>query len=121
MKEQIKPIKDFPKYFISNLGNIYTEYWGTRKLLKPRYHKSGYLYAGIYRKLPNGKSERKWLRIHRLVYQHFIGELDTKLQINHINHNKQDNRVQNLEQVTAKENIRKYWKKRREDEKNKTR
>jgi hypothetical protein len=121
MKEEIKPIKGFPGYFISNLGHIYTEYRGTgRKQLKLHNHHSGYNYANIYKK-GNGVSERYYIRVHRLVYSHFIGKLDDKLCIDHIDGNKKNNHSTNLQQITVKENIRKYWKKRRENEKNKVR
>jgi len=122
MNEQIKPIEEYPGYFVSNLGKIYTEFRGTkRKELKPHKHKSGYLYANIYRKTDEGERTRHYLRIHRLVYSHFIGDLRDDLTINHIDHIKTNNHFSNLEQITMKENIRKYWKQRRENEKNKAR
>lgn len=117
-QEEIKPIEGFPNYFISNTGKIYTEYLGERKVLKPRNHKTGYKYAGIYIR-ENDKSKRYWLRIHRLVYSHFVGKLNNDLCINHIDANKGNNHYSNLEQITYKENIQKYWKQRKENEKNK--
>ena len=55
----------------------------------------------------NGKSNTK--RVHRLVANAFLGE--SELQIDHIDGNKQNNRLDNLEYVTAKENTNRAWNK----------
>ena len=60
---------------------------------------SGYLFV----KLTNDK-EHKVLYVHRLVYMTFIGSIPKGMQINHINHNKYDNRIENLEILTPSEN-----------------
>lgn len=54
----------------------------------------------------NGKSNTK--RVHRLVAIAFLGE--NNLQIDHIDGNKQNNCVENLEYVTPKENTQRAWK-----------
>ena len=45
-------------------------------------------------------------RIHRLILECFVGLSD--LVVDHLNGNKQDNRLQNLEYITSKENTRRY-------------
>lgn len=55
----------------------------------------------------NGKSNTK--RVHRLVAEAFLGE--SNLQIDHIDGNKQNNNLSNLEYVTPKENTNRAWRK----------
>ena len=42
--------------------------------------------------------------VHRLVYETFIGEIPERMQIDHINNKRDDNRIENLRIVTPKEN-----------------
>lgn len=68
------------------------------KILK-QIENSGYLYVQLSK---NGTKKR--FAIHRLVAMAFISNIDNKPCIDHINGNKQDNRVDNLRWVTHKEN-----------------
>lgn len=105
-------------YQVSNLGNVknlkrkvkisktlekYKEI--PEHILKPVNSKRGYLYVSLAN---NGKIKN--VRIHKLVAEAFIPNDNGTLQINHINGIKSDNRVENLEWVTCKDNINKAWK-----------
>jgi hypothetical protein len=49
--------------------------------------------------------KRKFVRVHRMVIEAFLPNIDNKPQINHINGMKLDNRLCNLEYCTASENL----------------
>lgn len=56
----------------------------------------------------NGKQDT--VRIHRLVAQYFISNPQNKPQVNHIDANKKNNHISNLEWATALENTRHAYK-----------
>ena len=106
--ETWKDIDGFEGYYqISNCGAIGSldRFDGIRNLkgkyLKQSLKQNGYLQVGLRK---NGK--RKWFSVHRLVAIHFIDNPENKPQVNHIDCDKQNNNVNNLEWVTAKANYK---------------
>lgn len=94
-----KPIKGFEGFYdVSNFGRVRSLY-RKEKILKSAKDKDGYLIVGLYK---NGKG--KTYMVHRLVWEAFRGSIPKGMQVNHINENKTDNRLENLELVTPKEN-----------------
>lgn len=134
--EQFKQIPNYPSYFINKDGstilkkcNPETYYSKNKKFYRRRINNVpteldadkyilcnnvvyrvkkftdnhiGYLSVGLI----NNDGQRNFY-VHRLVYMTFVGDIPDGLQVNHINHNKSDNRLENLEIVTASENLEK--------------
>ena len=101
MKESYKDIAGYEgKYMISNLGNVKSlNYQNTKKerVLCPVKHHLGYMLVHL------GKNKIKM--VHTLVAEAFIPNPEGKKFVNHIDGNKQNNVVTNLEWVTSKENM----------------
>ena len=86
------------KYSVSTYGRVMNDKRGT--FVSPL-EMQGYKRVDLYE---NGKHH--YLRIHRLVATAFIPNPDNKPQVNHIDGNKSNNRVDNLEWCTGSENQR---------------
>lgn len=91
-----KQINDYPDYEINEQGEVRR---GNR-LLKSTPSTNGYKRVSLCK---DGKV--KDFRIHRLMAQHFIHNLDNKPQVNHIDGDLNNNSLSNLEWVTASENL----------------
>ena len=96
--EMIKEITDFPKYLIDTDGNIYNK--RTNKKLKISDNGRGYKKISLYTE--EGKTVNKY--IHRLVAETFIDNPNNLPEVNHIDENKANNSVDNLEWCDRKYN-----------------
>ena len=104
-------------YDVSNFGRVRNKGWRygqhrSNVIIKQRIQRGGYISV----KLSKDKKQRSFL-VHRLVYEAFNrtlpkfefkgkGHCDEVREINHIDENKQNNRIENLELVTKTQNIR---------------
>ena len=92
-----KKIKGYENYLISNQGRVFN--FKFKKFLKPTKDQGGYLFVNLCK---NGI--KKSHKIHRLVALAFIYNIFNKPTINHIDPDKTNNFVSNLEWATNKEN-----------------
>jgi hypothetical protein len=103
-----KPIEGFScNYQISNLGRVKrvkeTKDGIKEYLLTPN-SSNRYINIGLFK-----DSKQKNCKLHRLIAIAFIPNPSNKPQVNHINGDKYDNRIENLEWCTCKENVRHSW------------
>lgn len=100
--EQIYQMKDIPGweglYACTTTGEIWS--YRRQKFLSPSKSKRGYLHIVLYK-----NKKRYDYRIHRLVAMTFLDNPENKEQVNHIDGNKINNYLSNLEWVTPEENI----------------
>lgn len=112
IKEEWRDIEGYEDlYKISNLGRVKSlvgfnghEYIKREKILKPSRQYVGNNYSRYIVNLSKNK-KRKSFKIHRLVAKAFIPNIENKMKINHKDGNPLNNKVDNLEWCTQKENI----------------
>ena len=94
-------VDGFPKYKVSSMGRVYSEFRGGH-LMSPQFTHKRYLKVHLQ---DNGRNQNFY--VHKLVALAFLSDCATEgLQINHKNGVRSDNRVENLEWCTASENVR---------------
>ena len=90
--------KDIPNYEgiyqVSNLGNV-------KNVIKNKILKFGYSHNGYRIVCLKGKM----FRVHRLVAETFLNNIDNLPYVNHKDENKENNNVENLEWCTASYNL----------------
>ncbi len=96
--EQWKQIAGFPDYEASTMGRI-------RRLPSGRVMVNCYQTSGYQKVTLRRNPLQKTLLVHRIVAAVFISEIPAGIQVNHINGDKRDNRLENLELVTPKDNL----------------
>lgn len=105
MKKEIwVPVIEFEElYEVSNLGRV--------RNIKTKRIKKDYLGNCGYKTVALSKKSKTYIKLlHKLVIESFIGNNDTTLTVNHKDHNKMNNKLENLEYMTHKMNIQDAWK-----------
>lgn len=105
MIEIWKDVKGYEgKYQISSNGFVKSlnfNHTGKEKRLKNKINRKGYCYVTLYQ---DGK--QSYPGIHRLVAETFLPNPNNLEQVNHIDGNKKNNNVENLEWCTNLENMK---------------
>ena len=102
-QKEYKKYKD-TFYYVSKDGDIYSTY--SKKFLKQNINcakNKKYKYIDVYNK---ELKRQQHTRVHRIVYETWVRSLEKGEQVNHINDDGLDNRVENLYVGNQKENVR---------------
>lgn len=92
-KEEWKPVNGYEGlYAVSNLGRVKSLWYDREKILKPQNNGKGYLFVNLYK---DGKV--KHFLVHRLVATVFIPNPEGLPEINHLDEDKTNNVVSNIE------------------------
>jgi len=100
------PIQGYEGYFINEDGDIFSNRFpanakNKKLMLRAKSLKgNGYYQIDLWN---NGKA--KTVSIHRLLAMTYLPDFRENLQVNHIDGNTTNNRLDNLEMVTASQNI----------------
>lgn len=97
--ENTGPVVGFETYSVDRAGNVYNK---QGQKLKAEMSENGYLRVV----LSKPKHKRKKMLVHRLVAEAFIPNENRLPQVNHIDRNKANNQVDNLEWCTALQNLK---------------
>lgn len=100
---RIRSLDHYSEEFINN--GVPCRQFRSGKIMKGTPDEDGYLDIALH----VSKGKYKYYKVHRLIALTFIPTSDTSLQIDHLNCVKDDNRVENLEWVTCKDNINRAW------------
>lgn len=91
--------KNYSNYEVYSDGKIWS--YKTKRFLKQATNKGGYQVVALY----DNEGKEKMYLVHRIVYEAVSGEpIPEHLQVNHINEDKTDNRFENLNLMTPKQN-----------------
>ena len=115
MNKELYEIPDFTGYYVNRNGEIYSvlkrgcrdkyniKKWTSPKKLKNRYTEEGYARVCLRR---DSTGKREDVYVHRIVALVFIPNPNNLQEINHLDCNRGNNNVENLEWITHKDNLK---------------
>ena len=92
-----RKLEDFENYSVSSFGRVRNDI--TKRILKPGISSSGYYGVKLYQ-----NNKKKTFLVHRLVAIYFIANPMNKKCVDHIDHDRKNNRIFNLRYATYQEN-----------------
>lgn len=95
---QSKPIIGFERYLVNSVGQIYDT--KKQKNICQWIDNVGYYQCNLY----DNDGKKYYKRVHRIVAEAFIPNPDNLKQVNHIDGNKRNNNITNLEWTTNSKN-----------------
>ncbi len=95
----MRRIPGYSDYSVNEMGQVFSHKRYKLKQMSLHRHYKGYVCVGLF---VNGKT--KIVKVHSLVARAYL-LFNERLQVNHINGDKGDNRLENLEIVTGSENM----------------
>jgi hypothetical protein len=99
INEEWRSIDGYINYQVSNIGRVRNVKFKECRMLKQCVNNRGYLYVCLCQ-----ANERKTHLVHRLVAHEFIENPDEKESVDHIDHNIENNCINNLRWVSTSEN-----------------
>ena len=97
--EQWRLIDGYDNYEISSHGRVRIN--KTSKILSLKYETNGYVRIGLTK-----DKKQKYFNIHRLVAFAFLEKKDEDIEVDHIDHNRSNNMLDNLRWTTKSGNLR---------------
>ena len=93
-----KPVPEFPNYLVSESGEIFSI--KSNRLIKSYRHHSGYINVAF-----TENKETKWFLLHRVLARVYLTlpSLYSELEVHHIDENKSNYALSNLEVLTVEE------------------
>lgn len=106
----IKQIQDFPDYYISDDGTVYSDKTHKYKCNRGMIELKGHINHGGYRYVDfvDGPRHKRYA-VHQLVAMYFIDGYFNGAVVDHKDNNKLNNDVSNLQWVSQRENVLKSY------------
>lgn len=101
-------VDGYDGYYVSGDGKVYSEKQGV--FLDQCLDSYGYCVVTLYSGSRNSRTTKK---VHQLVAKAFLPNPNMYETVDHLNNDKTDNRVENLEWCTHSENTRRQWARKR--------
>lgn len=106
--EECFAYKKNTNYYVSRSGKIYSTYvkgaHGRTDVNNPHLLAYGQDKDGYYRVVLSFDGKRRYVKVHTVIVEQFIGDISDGMVVNHIDGNKHNNSVSNLEITTVKDN-----------------